>query len=105
MGHERGYFCISEGPNRCACGDSEYGIEDIIADLVPLIRETLVDGQRKRPPTYWKVDPGHPDSMHRHLHRYDMGEKVDADSGAHPLQHAGVRALMQAWQETHDVRP
>lgn len=82
---------------------SAYGIEDIIKDLIPLIRETLVDGQRKRSPTYWKEDPGHRQSMYRHLIRDQAGELVDEDSGAHPLQHAGVRALMQAWQETRGV--
>lgn len=80
---------------------SEYGIEEIIQDLVPLIRETLIDGARKRSPDYWKQDPGHVDALQRHLHRYDLGETTDRDSLAHPLQHAGVRALMQAWQEVN----
>ena len=78
-----------------------YGIEDIITELSELIRETLVDGQRKRSPSYWKEDPGHLEAMHRHLVRYDRGELVDKDSGAHPLAHVGTRALMQAWLESH----
>jgi hypothetical protein len=77
----------------------DYGIEDIIEELSELIRATLLDGQRKRAPSYWKNDPGHVDALHRHLVRYDLGELVDEDSKAHPLAHAGTRALMQAYQE------
>jgi len=81
-----------------------YGIEDIITELSALIRTTLEDGQRKRAPDYWKQDPDHAEAMHRHLIRYDMGELVDEDSGAHPLSHVGVRALMQAYQEGERCR-
>jgi hypothetical protein len=82
---------------------SEYGIEDIIQELVPLIRETLIDGQRKRSPSYWKEDPGHEDALQRHLHRVDRGEIFDADSGAPAWSHVGTRALMLAWQQERQI--
>jgi hypothetical protein len=51
----------------------------------------------------WKEDPTHEEAMRRHLHRYDIGDLEDRDSGVHPLIHVAWRALAQAWQETHTL--
>lgn len=68
-----------------------------------LMWPVVADGGRKRAARakpHWTVDPDHLNALERHLHRYDMGERVDADSGAHPMVHVAARALMLAWQET-----
>lgn len=79
---------------------------EIIAEFVALLRAPIADGARKRAAgtkPSWRVDR-HADAMYRHLRRWEAGELVDADSGAHPLTHVAFRALAIAWQETHDVR-
>lgn len=75
-------------------------VEDAITELVALMRPVLRDGLRKRGVPTWRSDPTHRAAMMRHIARDASGERQDPDSGAHPLAHAGVRALMAAWQET-----
>lgn len=63
----------------------------------------IADGGRKRQAgtkPHWTVDPGHVAALQRHLARWDRGERVDADSGAHPLVHAAFRCLAIAFQES-----
>ncbi len=33
--------------------------------------------------------------------KIELGERVDSDSGEHPMVHIAARALMIAWQETY----
>jgi hypothetical protein len=80
--------------------------DQIIQALCDLMRPVLADGGRKRAEAtkpHWTQDE-HLDPLHRHLHRYDMGELVDKDSGTHPMAHVMVRAGMIAWQETNKDR-
>ena len=78
---------------------------EIYREFTRLLAGPTNDGQNKRRTgkPHWKVDPGHAEAMHRHLHRYDLGERVDPDSGVHPLVHVAWRALALAYQETHEV--
>lgn len=78
---------------------------EILSEFAKLLAGPTNDGQEKRRhgKPLWKVDSSHLDAMHRHLHRYDMGERVDEHSGSHPLVHVAWRALAVAWQETHAV--
>ena len=66
------------------------------------LRKVMGDGATKRAAglkPIWKEDK-HVPSFRRHVARWELGEKEDVDSGAHPLVHAACRALMIAWQET-----
>lgn len=80
---------------------------EILNTFVKMLAGPTGDGQVKRATKnkpLWKVDPDHAEAMRRHLHRWDRGEKVDPESGSHPLVHVAWRALAIAWQETN-VRP
>jgi hypothetical protein len=78
---------------------------EILDTFEEMLRGPTGDGQGKRQrgkKVIWKNDKTHADAMLRHLHRWDRGEKVDPDSGSHPLVHVAWRALAIAWQETND---
>lgn len=47
----------------------------------------------------WKVDTSHAGAAWRHYNRWIEGERVDAESGCHPLAHAAWRLLAIAYQE------
>lgn len=47
----------------------------------------------------WKVDATHLRKGIGHLIKYLMGERVDPDSGCHPLDHAAWRFLAVAHQD------
>ena len=77
--------------------------EAIQAAFRQLLWPVIADGGRKRASgtkPHWTVDPGHIDALHRHLNRWDRGERRDVDSGAHPLVHAAFRCLAIAYQES-----
>jgi hypothetical protein len=68
-----------------------------------LLRRVTQDGGNKRargekPP--WWCDPSHEAAIFSHLSKWKHGERVDKDSGAHPLVHLAWRALAIAQQET-----
>lgn len=74
------------------------------AILAEMMKPCLCDGGNKRqagtkPP--WQVDPSHEAALFSHISKWKHGEKVDDDSGCHPLVHLAVRALMIAHQENH----
>jgi len=76
---------------------------EIIGTFAHLLRGPTADGGVKRERAekpLWKVDPDHAAAMYRHLGRWELGEKKDPDSGAHPLVHVAWRALALAYQET-----
>ena len=62
------------------------------------------DGSKKRQaglkPPWWQ-DDSHEAAIFSHLHKWKRGEKVDPDSGAHPMIHAGWRCLAIGYQETY----
>ena len=69
-----------------------------------MLRAATADGGRKRAagtkPPWWR-DPSHRAAIFSHLNRYEHGERVDPDSGAHPFVHLAWRALSVAYQETY----
>ncbi len=70
--------------------------------FMAMLWEPTKDGGRKRVAGIkvpWWRDPGHVEHMQNHLAAYEYGNKVDKDSGAHPLVHVAWRALAQAYQE------
>lgn len=76
-------------------------VDATLKTLSDLMRPVLEDGGRKRmagEKPHWMQDR-HEESLNRHLARYERGELVDEDSGAHPLTHAAVRSLMIAAQD------
>jgi hypothetical protein len=76
--------------------------EVILETFCEMLRPVVEDGGRKRAAgdkVPWTADPGHADALMRHLVRYDRGEMVDGDSGAHPLVHAAFRCLALAYQD------
>ncbi len=80
--------------------------EQALRDLTALMLPVLLDGARKRAAgakVHWRRDGGHLPALYRHLRRWETGERVDPDSGAHPLVHVAVRALMLAAQEVDDA--
>jgi hypothetical protein len=76
--------------------------EEILHEFTKMLQAPTGDGQLKRRDgkPFWKIDTDHEEAMLRHLHRWDRGELVDEDSGAHPLVHVAWRALALAFQET-----
>ena len=77
--------------------------EEIIVTFAEMLRAPTADGGRKREAgtkVPWTVDSEHREKMYKHLRRWESGETVDAESGAHPLVHTAWRALAIAWRET-----
>ena len=77
---------------------------EILGTFYELLRAATVDGAKKRAAGLkpsWKIDASHEAAIFSHLNKWKHGEKVDPDSGAHPLVHLAWRALAIAWQETH----
>ena len=75
-------------------------------DLLERFRDELAkatgDGSKKRqagakPP--WYEDDSHEGAVFSHITKWKRGEKVDPDSGAHPLVHAAWRLLAIACSE------
>jgi dATP/dGTP diphosphohydrolase len=68
-----------------------------------LLRLPTKDGGQKRAraekPPWWR-DDSHEAAIFSHLNKWKHGEKVDPDSGVHPLVHLAWRALAIAYQET-----
>ena len=80
--------------------------DEILRIFGEMLAAPTGDGKNKRDAgtkAHWTVDTTHKDAMLRHLGRWWNGEKVDADSGAHPLVHLAWRALAVAWQEMDDA--
>ncbi len=81
--------------------------EEIIAIFSGMLRAATGDGAAKRrsgTKPSWKVDDSHEGAIFSHITKWKRGEKVDADSGAHPLVHAAWRCLAIAWQETNGAK-
>ena len=80
--------------------------EDLLERFLFELRQATGDGHQKRkagtkPP--WYRDPSHEGAIFSHLTKWKRGEKVDPDSGAHPLVHAAWRCLAIACRESGNV--
>jgi hypothetical protein len=78
---------------------------DVLFEFAEMLKAASGDGGKKRAEgkkPSWKVDGSHEPAIFSHLNKWKHGEKVDPDSGAHPLVHLAWRALALAWQETNE---
>lgn len=69
-----------------------------------LLAKVTGDGSKKRQAGLkkpWWRDQSHQAAIFSHLSKWMHGERVDRDSGAHPLVHLAWRALAIAYQETY----
>lgn len=76
---------------------------EVTGVFIDLLLAATGDGGKKRATgskPSWKVDPSHEAAIFSHLCKWKKGEKVDKDSGVHPLAHAAWRCLAIAAQET-----
>lgn len=78
--------------------------QDVLIDeFVKMLRGVTKDGGRKRSSGLkrpWWRDGDHEKAIWSHVNRWKHGEKVDPDSGQHPLVHCAWRCLAIAYQET-----
>lgn len=78
--------------------------ELLLQVYLEMLRLPTGDGSRKRgrgeKPPWWR-DVSHEGAIFSHLTKWKRGERVDPDSGAHPLVHAAWRCLAIAYQETY----
>jgi hypothetical protein len=75
---------------------------EVLREFGMMLAGTSRDGGRKRAAGLkpsWKVDTSHEAAIFSHLNKWKHGEKVDPESGQHPLVHLAWRALAIAWQE------
>lgn len=75
---------------------------DVLRRYAEELFKATGDGSKKRqsgekPP--WYRDGGHEGAIFSHITKWKRGEKVDPDSGAHPLVHAAWRCLAIACSE------
>ena len=76
--------------------------EDVLRRFAEELKKATGDGSKKRqagtkPP--WYRDGSHLGAVFSHITKWIRGEKVDPDSGAHPLVHAAWRLLAIACTE------
>lgn len=76
----------------------------VIETFARMLWAATKDGGKKRAaglkPPWWK-DDAHEAAIWSHVNKWKHGEKVDKDSGHHPLVHLAWRALAIAYQETY----
>lgn len=80
--------------------------EDVLRRFAGELVKATGDGSKKRqsglkPP--WHNDASHEAAIFSHLMKWKKGEKVDKDSGAHPLVHAAWRCLAIACRESGNI--
>lgn len=75
----------------------------VLKTFSKMLWEVTKDGGKKRSrgekPEWWR-DKSHEAAIWSHVDKWKHGEKVDKDSGVHPLVHLAWRALAIAYQET-----
>lgn len=79
---------------------------EVLGWFTHMLQAASADGGRKRAAgakVSWKIDREHEGAIYSHIAKWKRGEKVDAESGAHPLVHVAWRCLAIAWQETYDA--
>jgi len=77
--------------------------EDVLERFVAELRKATGDGSKKRQSGLkpaWYNDNSHEGAIFSHLTKWKRGEKVDPDSGAHPLVHAAWRMMAIACRES-----
>lgn len=77
--------------------------EDVLERFMAELEAVTADGSNKRRAGLkkpWWEDLSHFDRASGHIERWLDGETVDADSGRHPLVHAGWRLIAIACSET-----
>lgn len=79
---------------------------DVLGRFMAELMKATGDGSKKRqagekPP--WYEDDSHEGAVFSHITKWKRGERVDPDSGAHPLVHAAWRCLAIACQETGNI--
>jgi len=78
----------------------------VLQVFTEMLRAATGDGGRKRAagtkPPWWR-DVSHEPAIFSHLNKWKHGERVDHDSGVHPLVHLAWRALAVAYQETRGM--
>ena len=77
--------------------------QELLGAFMEMLSSTSKDGGRKRAAGLkpsWKIDRSHEAAIFSHLNKWKHGEKVDPESGVHPLVHMAWRALAIAWQES-----
>jgi len=77
---------------------------EVLGHFMLMLKAATGDGGKKRAAGLkpsWKVDPSHEAAMFSHINKWKHGEKVDKDSGVHPLVHLAWRALAIAFQESN----
>lgn len=77
--------------------------QDVLDRFLAELTAVTGDGSKKRqsgakPP--WYIDKSHEGAIFSHIMKWKRGEKVDPDSGAHPLVHAAWRCLAIACSES-----
>ena len=82
--------------------------EDLIFRFIQELVKPTGDGAQKRsrqekPP--WYEDDSHHRAAFSHYTKWLAGERVDPDSGAHPLVHSAWRLLAIACRETGNTPP
>ena len=80
--------------------------EDVLSRFTAELRKATGDGSKKRQAgekPAWYKDQSHEGAIFSHLMKWKRGEKVDKDSGAHPLVHAAWRCLAIACSESGNV--
>ena len=80
----------------------------VLTEFSKLLASVTGDGSRKRQaglkPPWWR-DGEHEAAIFSHLNKWKHGNKIDPDSGVHPLVHLAWRALAIAYQETYGLVP
>lgn len=79
--------------------------QELLLDVFKaMFKAATADGGVKRAaglkPPWWQ-DQEHEPAIYSHLNKWKHGERVDKDSGAHPLVHLAWRAVAIAYQETY----
>lgn len=80
--------------------------QDVLDRFADELSKATGDGSKKRQSgekPAWYNDPSHEAAIFSHLMKWKKGEKVDPDSGAHPLVHAAWRCLAIALRETGNI--
>lgn len=101
--HNTDFFCSTT-----CCGVNDHPVVKnertaLMEEFESMLWAVTGDGGKKRAagakPPWWR-DDSHEAAIFSHLNKWKHGEKVDKDSGQHPLVHMAWRALAIAWQET-----
>ena len=79
--------------------------QDVLDRFNRQLAKATGDGSKKRqagtkPP--WYEDDAHEGAIFSHITKWKRGEKVDPESGTHPLVHSAWRCLAIALQEMGD---